>query len=192
MSPRWPSRWRRLATADRIVRLPRVLVLLALLPALAGCLGTTPERATISDVRVLDAPGGRVLEVTQQLRLSRTMHNALASGIPLRLVYRIDACQPQPQSARIELRYVALTRSYEMRRSGEATVRRFARRSALLAALDRVRLPLAGPLDDDCRGRLAVAMDLTSLPTPLRFPALLKPGEWRLVSPTVTWHAARA
>jgi hypothetical protein len=167
----------------------RIALLLVLLPALAGCLGSTPERATISEVRVLDLPGGRVLEVTQRLRLSRTMQSALSSGIPLRLAYRIEACGPQPQGARIELRYVALTRSYEMRRSGDPTVRRFGRRSAMMAALDRVRLPLSGPLDDECSGRLAVALDLTSLPTPLRFPAFLKPGEWRLVSPTVTWHA---
>jgi hypothetical protein len=161
-------------------------------PLLAGCLGSTPDRATITDVRLLDAPGGRVLEVTQRLQLSRTMHDALASGIPLRLVYRIDACDGSRQGVRIDLRYVALTRSYEMRRSGETAVRRFDRRSAMLAALDRVRLPLAGPVDADCSGRLGVALDLTSLPTPLRFPALLDPGQWRLVAPTVTWHAARA
>jgi hypothetical protein len=173
-------------------RQPKLIMLLLALPLLAGCLGTTPERATIAAVQVLDAPAGIMLEVTQRLRLSTTMHSALASGIPLNLVYRIDACQPRPQIARIELRYVALTNSYEMRSSGDPGVRRFARRSAMMASLDRVRLPLAGPLDVDCEGRLAVALDLTSLPTPLRFPALLNPDEWRLVSPAHAWPAARA
>jgi hypothetical protein len=162
-----------------------------LLPlVLTGCLGTTPERAEIVAARIIDAPGGRVLEVTQRLRFSSTMQAALESGIPLRLVYRIDACEPTPQGGRIELRYVALTRSWEVRTAGDATVRRHGRRSAMLASLDRVRLPLAGVPDADCEGRVAVALDLTSLPTPLRFPAFLQPEEWRLVSPEATWHAA--
>lgn len=167
-------------------------VLAALAPLmLAGCLGSTPERATITAVERIDGATGAELELTQQLKLSRTMLNALASGIALRLVYQIDACAAGPQGSVIELRYVALTRSYEMRRNEEPEVRRFARRAALLAALDRVRLPLAGEPGPDCRGSVQVALDLTTLPTPLRFPAFLKPGEWRLVSPSAAWPAAR-
>lgn len=175
-------------------RVPRLRVGVALLLPLwlVGCLGTTPERASITDARLIDAPGGRALEVTQRLRFSRTMQNALASGIPLRLSYRIDACQPSPQGARIELRYVALTRSYEMRIDGEPGVRQFARRSAMLASLDRVRLPLTGVPPSDCVGQVTVVLDLTALPTPLRLPAFLQPAEWRLVSPPGEWHAARA
>ncbi len=158
---------------------------------LAGCLGETPERARISQARLLDTAGGPQLEVTQQLHLSPTMLDALGSGIPLRLVYRIDRCSTHADSAVIELRYTALTRSYELRQSRQP-VRRFSRRSALLAALDRVRLPLSAPVADDCTGVVAVALDLTSLPTPLRFPALLRPDDWRLVSPPTAWQAARA
>lgn len=181
-TPRWKS------AAERALR-PAFASLVALL--LAGCLGSTPERATITAVNRIDGVGGTELELTQQLKLSRTMLNALASGIPLRLVYRIDACDAGPQGSVIELRYVALTRSYEMRRNQEAAVRRFARRAAMLAALDRIRLPLVGEPAADCRGRVQVSLDLTSLPTPLRFPAFLKPGEWRLVSPSAAWPAAR-
>ena len=167
------------------------MLLLGLLPLLGGCLGSTPQRASISEARLLDVGGAQLLEVTQQLRLSRTMLGALASGIPLRLGYRVDLCRAQPHGTAIELRYYALTRSYEMRIAGEAAARRFSRRSALLAALDRVRLPLPGTVAADCTGEVAVALDLTSLPTPLSFPAFLEPGEWRLVSPATTWHAAR-
>ena len=82
-----------------------------------------------------------------------------------------------------------LQRAYELRQDGD--VRRFARRGALLAALDRVRLNLLDAPPPDCAGRIQVALDLTSLPTPLRFPAFLQPSEWRLVSPPVAWHSAR-
>jgi hypothetical protein len=178
-TPRWKSAVSRTAAVG----------LLALL--LGGCLGTTPERASITAVVLVQHADGAELELTQQLKLSPTMLNALASGIPLRLVYKIDACQAAGQATVFELRYVALTRSYELRRNNEAAVRRFARQAALLAALDRVRLPLAAAPDPACSGRVSMALDLTSLPTPLRFPAFLQPGEWRLVSPSVGWPAAR-
>jgi hypothetical protein len=168
----------------------RVVALLILLPLLAGCLGSTPERASIGAARLVEGAAGQLLEVTQQLRLSDTMLDALDSGIPLRLAYRVEVCRAQPQGATIELRYIALTGSYEMRFAGQSSVRRFARRSAMLAALDRVRLPLDDRPPADCSGQVAVALDLTSLPTPLRFPAFLQPGEWRLVSPAYPWHAA--
>jgi hypothetical protein len=164
--------------------------LLVLLPLLVGCLGSTPERASISDARLVEGAAGLLLEVTQQLRLSDTMLAALDSGIPLRLAYRVGVCRAQPQGMTIELRFIALTGSYEMRLAGQSSVRRFARRSAMLAALDRVRLPLDDRPPADCAGDIAVALDLTSLPTPLRFPAFLQPGEWRLVSPSFPWHGA--
>jgi hypothetical protein len=156
---------------------------------LPGCLGSTPDRARIDEARLIESAGGQVLEVTQRLRLSRTMLAALASGIPLRLAYRVDLCAAAPHRATIELRYLALTRSYELRIGGQS--RQFARRSAMLAALDRVRLPLPSRPAPGCDGTVAVALDLTALPTPLRFPAFLEPGEWRLVSPSSTWHVAR-
>jgi hypothetical protein len=165
-------------------------LLLLLLPLLVGCLGSTPERASISDARLVEGAAGPLLEVTQQLRLSDTMLAALDSGIPLRLAYRVGVCRAQPQGVTVELRFIALTGSYEMRLAGQSSVRRFARRSAMLAALDRVRLPLDDRPPADCAGDIAVALDLTSLPTPLRFPAFLQPGEWRLVSPSFPWHGA--
>ena len=160
--------------------LSATLLLTALLSLLGGCRGETPERATILDVQLLDTPAGPQLEVTQHLRFSPTMLDALSSGIPLRLLYGIEACGR---------RYAALTHSYELR---QQTGRFFDRRSAMLAALDRVRLPLPESPPANCSGRIALSLDLTSLPTPLRFPALLQPDHWRMVSPPATWPAARA
>lgn len=159
--------------------------LAGVLLALAGCgLGETPERAEILEARVLERAGA--IELGQRLVLSPTMLDALENGIPLRLGYRIDGCVSGgvPRGFALELRYRPLARQYELR-GADGELRHFGRRSALLAALDRVRLPLPGAAD--CGGRASVALDLVALPTPLRFPALMRPEEWRLVSPEYAW-----
>jgi hypothetical protein len=161
---------------------------LCLLLSLAACLGETPERARIIEVRLLRDSGRDVLEITQRLEFSPTMRDALEHGIALRLTYRIDACD-YLQAQVIRLSYSPLHRRYELQREGDASPRRFVRRSAMLAALDRIRLPLATAAPLACKGNVAVALDLTSLPTPLRFPALLHPDQWRLVSPSTPWNA---
>jgi Domain of unknown function (DUF4390) len=163
------------------------LSLLLVLP-LAACLGETPERARIVEVELLRGAEGAVLEVTQELRFSRTMREALSNGIPLRLAYRIQVCGAE-ESQVLQLSYSPLNRRYEMQRDGAAAPRTFARRNALLAALDRVQLPLRHVPEAGCRSTLMVALDLTALPTPLRFPAFLQPEQWRLVSPRATWFA---
>ncbi len=155
---------------------------------LAGCAGETPERAQIFTLSARDSGAGMVLEVEQQLRLSQTMLEALANGIPLRLVYALG-CGSWQAAHHMELRYAPLQRVYSLHSAGSPT-RRFGRRSALLAALDRVRLPLPDQLPSGCEGSVLVALDLTSLPTPLRFPALLHPEDWRLVSPRAPWQPA--
>lgn len=175
------------------MRAERVLALAWLCVPLAGCgLGETPDRAEI--LAVAPVAGGAVLEVTQQLVLSPTMLEALDRGIPLRLAYRIDWCAASGRGSEgrvLELRHLPLSRHYELRQLPAGETLRFARRSALLASLDRVRLPLqlAAP---DCGGTLGVALDLTALPTPLRLPAFLEPTQWRLVSPRYAWPSGRA
>src|SRR5688500_11336533 len=173
-------------TASSMLRSRSALSLLLLPLALAGCLGATPERARIVAARLVDDAGRPELEVTQELRFSRTMREALAHGIPLRLVYVLQGCGADSLQA-LSLRYVPLTRHYELQREGDTLARSFARRSALLASLDRVRLPLPSVPPPACRGVITVALDLTTLPTPLRFPAFLRRAEWRLVSPPVAW-----
>ena len=172
--------------ASSMPRSRSALSLLLATLALAGCLGATPDRARIAAARLVHDGGRPELEVTQELRFSRTMREALAHGIPLRLVYLLRGCGADSLHA-LTLRYVPLTRHYELQREGDAQSRSFARRSALLASLDRVRLPLPGVPPPGCRGEVSVALDLTTLPTPLRFPALLRRAEWRLVSPPVAW-----
>ncbi|HPF74409.1 MAG TPA: DUF4390 domain-containing protein [Xanthomonadaceae bacterium] len=167
----------------------RVASTLAMAALLGGCgLGETPERAEILVVRRAASDS---LEITQQLRFSEHMRETLDNGIPLRLAYRIDWCDRRRGEGQvIELRYSPLSRDYRMRRLADGEDRRFSRSSALFAALDRVRLPVKGDIPD-CGGQISVALDLTSLPTPLRFPAFLEPSQWRLVSPEHAWSAAQ-
>lgn len=154
---------------------------------LAGCLGQTPERARILDARL--SADGTQLEVTQQLRFSDEMRDALEHGIPLRLSYRVTGCRVRAQYA-IDMRYSPLNRHFELHRQGEAQARTFARSGALLASLDRVRLPVGSAFPADCQGEVVVGLDLVSLPTPLRFPAFLHPGDWRMVSPPAAWSTS--
>lgn len=178
------------ASALRVGAQRGAVLVSALLLGACG-LGQTPDRARV--LRVEPVAAGTALEVTQSLRLSGTMLEALDRGIPLRLAYRVHWCAGSgrgEQRIALELHHLPLSRHYELRTLPDGAVQRFARRSALLAALDRVRLPLelAAP---DCGGALAVALDLTALPTPLRFPAFLKPSEWRLVSAPLAWSPAQ-
>jgi len=158
---------------------------------LAGCLGRTPERAELLYAQTGSNGERHWIELGQRLDFSPTMLEALDSGIPLRLAYRLDWCDGRNVVGRaLQLRYAPLSGRYEL--SGlDGPDRRFTQRSALIAALDRVRLTLDAPAPD-CTLAAEVALDLTALPTPLRFPALLEPGQWRLVSPIRQWPPARA
>lgn len=176
-----PAEPRQAAAAHRLAWLP---VLGAVL--LAGCLGQTPERARIDAVLVRDSGAGRVLEIEQRLGWPDAVLDALDHGIPVRLAYPAR-CGGVPLGTWIEIAYAPLQRSYVLRVPG-LPERRYSRRGALLAALDRVRLPLPENLPDRCEGSLQVALDLTFLPTPLRFPALFRWDEWRMVSPPVPWQ----
>ena len=164
----------------------RALAILSVAASLAGCLGATPDRARILEARVVHDAGRAELELIQDLRFSRSMRDALANGIPLRLIYGIEGCGVGDAQI-LELRYLPLLRHYELQRVGDAQPRSFARRSALLASLDRIRLPLVRDPAAACSGSVAMALDLTTLPTPLRFPALLQREDWRLISAPSAW-----
>jgi hypothetical protein len=176
--------------AERHPRFRGLALLALLLPLLSACGQLTPERAQISAARpLLTAGGGSELDIEQRLRLTPLMLEALESGIPLRLRYEIGGCPDTArQSVMLDLRHAALTRRYLLQ-VGSAAPRHFSRRSAMLAALDRVRLPLDNAKAATCAGDVQVSLDLTSLPPPLRLPALLLPADWRLRSPTYTWPA---
>jgi len=153
---------------------------------LAGCDGNTPDRAQLLRAEVFPTIDGLQLELTQELRLTPKMREAIDHGIPLRLRYRISACGAQIERA-LWLRYAPLNARYELQREDDGEVRSFARFPALIAALDRVRLPLDLPPQARCGGVVRVDLDQAALPTPLRLPALFEPNDWRLQSTVRSW-----
>lgn len=164
---------------------------LALAVLISGCrageAGPAAE-ARLDSARVLQGAAGAALELDQSLRLNPRMLDALSNGIALRLEYRLRACAGRLQSRpALWLRYFPLPQQYELRWQGEPAGRRFERRSALLAALDRVRVPLE-PTMAECAGEVRMELDRAALPAPLRFPALIGLEDWRLRA-RIDWPA---
>lgn len=161
---------------------------LVLLLALSACGSAEPPRALIEHARPLQRGAALQLEVQQRLDFQPNMLAALSNGIPLRLDYHLEYCATRERAMRsLWLRYYPLANEFEMRWEGAAQGRRFARRGALLAALDRVRIELPDEAIG-CALTLHVQLERSALPAPLRFPALIGWQDWRLASPS--YHLA--
>ena len=174
----------------RILALVPLFALAALLP---GCgVGASP-RAEITRAALIADPAP-ALEAELVLVLSRDMLDALEQGIPLVLELALeghDSGAALSVARTLKLRYLPLARRWQLIDGGGAE-RHFARRAQLLAALDRVRVPLPAEwlaLRDDGTFRLTLSLDTAALPGPLRLPALLR-RDWRFPSTTYAWHAA--
>lgn len=181
------SLWRPWASAE-CLRLHGLLTLCVLMLAACGSAGT--PRAQIEDARLLRRGDVVLLDVQQRLDFQPHMLEALSNGIALRIDYHLDFCAGRERAVRsLWLRYYPLASEFEMRWQGEEQGRRFARRGALLAALDRIRIALpAGAADCDVVMRLQ--LERSALPAPLRFPALIGLQDWRLDSPPFRLAAA--
>jgi hypothetical protein len=156
-------------------------------------LGACHGGGSIESARIVRTPEP-VLDASLRLRPSTQMLAALDRGVALTLRLRlrtVDAMPALDTSRRIELRYLPLAQQYQLRDLDSGQMRYFARQPQLLAALDRVRLPLdaswAG-LADGTICTLALALDVNALPAPLRLPALLS-SSWRMNPPEHRWTA---
>ncbi len=154
----------------------------SLVLCLLACATPPTDRVEILQARIRVDAHRETLEVQQHLRFSAIMLEALSNGIPLHLRYTLQGCDPR-NDPELVLAYFPLTDEYELQRrsAGESSPRRFARRSAMLAALRRVRLPVPAGTSD-CAQDLRIYFDLAALPTPLRLPALLDRADWTLQS----------
>jgi hypothetical protein len=173
-------------------RRPERLVAFAFVALLAACAREPAPAATVRAAEVIADPAP-VLTATLELRLSATMLEALERGIPLRIAFALrreggDATlRARPA---LELRYAPLAQQFLLE-DDSGTTRSFARRTQLLAALDRVRLPLPtewAKVPQDARYSLSVRLDDAALPGPLRLPALVS-HDWRISSEVFGWHA---
>ena len=180
----WTDRCRRGA-----LLLPAAAVLGSLL--VAAC--SAREDGAHAEIRAATIAREPAPALVADLRLSFSpaMLEALDRGIALRLALRLSgrgAGGNVELERGLKLRYLPLAQQYQLaEESGVA--RSFARRSQLLAALDRVRVPLppewAQPFDSYA---LELELDTSALPGPLRLPALYEPA-WRLSTPVYRWPA---
>ncbi|HVF34012.1 MAG TPA: DUF4390 domain-containing protein [Candidatus Saccharimonadia bacterium] len=170
-----------------------LLSLIVLATLLPGCGDGTAPRASITRAALIADPAP-ALEAELELVLSRAMLDALEQGIPLVLELALEGRDPDATlsaSRTLKLRYLPLARRWQLVDGGGAE-RHFARRAQLLAALDRVRVPLPPEwlvLRDGGRFRLTLSLDTGALPGPLRLPALLR-RDWRFPTTTYAWQAA--
>ena len=164
--------------------------------------------ALAASLAACSAPGGRfevtgaswrdgpppALELTLSARFTPELLAALDQGIPLVLEVRVeldDARTALRSTRRYELSYSPLSARYRLRELDSGAERSFGYRALLLAALDRLVVPLppeAATLGADARARVHVSLPGAGLPAPLRLPALWAP-QWRMAAAD---HAFRA
>lgn len=160
---------------------------------LAGC-GLREPGVRVRAAALTVAGSAPVLEVDLDPAFSAEMREALERGIDLRLAFALVADRPDaaPVERHLLLRYAPLSARYLLIDVERGSARSFSRRTQLVAALDRVRLPLlpgqATPVPG-ARWSLAVRVDAETLPGVLRLPALLSPA-WRLATHRHAWVAA--
>jgi hypothetical protein len=169
----------------------RTLAVALLFALLAGCArdGAAP-RAEILAARI-DPTQPPALVADLRLAFSAEMLEALDRGIALRLELVLTGEGAAARAALrrgLTLRYLPLAQQYLLR-DDDGTERRFARRSQLIAALDRVRVALPSEWSASFETlTLGLALDRSALPAPLRLPALYR-SEWRLRAAEHTWRA---
>ena len=156
---------------------------------LAGCAGTSTStpRAQIVSARIENAPAPQLV-ADLKLAFSPEMLEALDRGIALTLELDVRAEDRSLAGVTrsLTLRYLPLAQRYQLRDDSGAE-RSFARRSQLLAALDRVRITLPDEwARPPARARLDLALDRSALPGPLRLPALYRRA-WRFRADGYAW-----
>ena len=148
--------------------------------------------ATILAAAVADEPAP-TLTANLRVAFSPVMLEALERGIPLRLAFALQRSGGGASLAArpaLTLSYAPLAQQYLLVDDSGAA-RSFARRTQLLAALDRVRVPLPPAFAGapaGARYALRVRLDDAALPGPLRLPALVS-RDWRLATDEHVWRA---
>lgn len=176
-----------------IMRACSSLLSLALL--LGGC--GEPSREFGFRIDAVDAqPGYQVVHarLEQRLLLSPEASEALEHGVPLEVAVELQLRDAHSltllatQQHRYVIRYLPLSRHYQLTDLSQGTAETFPRLRHALAALARLELPLGtGPLaPGQYELRARTRLEHSSMPAPMRLPALLS-AQWRHDSEWSTW-----
>lgn len=167
----------------------RVLCLVSCLFVLSACgvqrvhnEGIVLDHATF----VVGSDDSKQLSITQRVPLTEAMFEALDGGIHLYFDYQVHVCMAAPLRRELMIAGGIIDGGYVVRWAGHS--RTFPTQADLLAGLDRLSMELPSSVSADCQGAVQVALALTRLPTPMRFPAFFRPDEWRLSSQLVSWQ----
>lgn len=155
--------------------------LLVVAACLTGC-GGADDRLAIVGIEHLPF---RAPELVMRIGLPRALRRGLQRGVALS--FRLDLEQGGRTVTRWrELRYLPLSRQYQLREPAADYSRSYDSRASALAALERWPLHELGALGDVTA---RVRLDSTRLPAPLVLPAVFD-RDWRLDSGTTRWPAA--
>lgn len=177
------------------------LLIVALLLASPGLARAEEQPFTIRSAHVyLD---NRVYLVNAEIhyKLTKPVLEALHNGVPLTIELRIELLQNRAWpwwderlaviKQRHRLRYFALAQHYVLSNLNMGTESSYQTLDGALEALGRLKdLPLLDanllPSGEQYTARMRVALDIESLPPPLRLLAYLS-SRWRLTSEWYTW-----
>lgn len=181
--------------------LPRLLLtLLLLLPA---ALRASDHGFEVLRAEIVPAGEQYVLNADIDYRFSDPAIDALKNGVPLTLVLRVKIVRDTAywwnrsevnERLVFRVRYHSLAKLFQLVQEESGALHNFASLHALLEFMGAVReLPVA-PLDrlpkgQRYRARIAVDLDIESLPLPLRPVAYVTPA-WYLGSPWYRWSFA--
>ncbi|HKJ94975.1 MAG TPA: DUF4390 domain-containing protein [Gammaproteobacteria bacterium] len=180
-------------------RLPTRLLAVLLL-AWAGLAGADDGGIVIRSGSLHERDGVYYMSAVVDYHLSAPAREALDNGVPLVMELDIQVLRKRwwwwneviaELAQRYRMQYHALSERYVLTAVNSGESRSFHSLHALLDALGNVRgLPIidAGLLDshEHYQVRMRAALDIDSLPRPLRTVAYISPG-WRLVSDWRTW-----
>lgn len=168
----------------RCIRVALVLTSLMLV----ACAGADPA-LRITDLRIADDR----LEMSLRLDLPDEVVRGLARGVPLSFRCDLSDRSGQRSSHLRELRFLPLSRHYQLREPASGFSRSYASRAAALAALEFWPLPFAsedGDTDAARSLRARVYLDRGRLPSPLALSAVFD-RDWHLDSGVVAWPVAQ-
>lgn len=176
-------RWFRPRMPARMTSGGRIGALLFAALALVACGGSASGVRIVDLYRTADGQ----LELSLRLDLPATMVQGLLRGVPLGFQCEMQA-DGRRSTQRRELRFLPLSRQYQLREPATGYSRSYDSRSAALAALERWPLPLDG--DHEGAVRVRVHLDRGRLPSPLALSAVFD-RDWHLDSGVVTWPAGQ-